>query len=272
MFLRTSDIRTAQRCMKRFEYSFVRGWQPRVEPSSWREGTWIHEWLKYRYLTLKGESPPEPAPPEDPIDLERYTNARAVVDYYWMEVGQHDQFDEIISVEQPTDVQVGRHVVRATFDLVVRQDGRIVVYDHKTTSSIPETLSFLQVDTQVLTYLLCVFKTYGEEADFVYNVIRRKVPPSDPKSRASRNPVDYLKRIRIWKSSDELRVYEKELVGFLDRLEQETHFYRSPIKNGGDACSFCPYLAVCAAELSGQAVDDSTARLLFEIKHEEVAA
>jgi hypothetical protein len=282
MNLRMSDIATAQRCLKKFHYRYVRGWESKTEPGTWREGTWIHQWLKSFYVRTWAEmaaspgkllSTPEffePKPPEDLTDMERFVNAEAIVRYYWEQSGQYDKFDEIISVEQPIKFQLGEHTITDTYDLVVRQGGRIRVYDHKTVGSIPDTLAFLGLDVQLWTYLLSIKELYGEEADFVYNIIRRKVPPPpESKSRASRDVGDYLKRVRVWKSSEELAAYKQELLGIVNSLDAGIHIAglwpRTPIKNGGEACQFCPYLSVCAAELAGQVVDDGTAGLLYNV-------
>jgi len=266
--LRMSDLKTAQRCLKKFDFSYVRGWEPKSQPGTWHEGTWVHEWLRAGYENLAMSLPffdasNAPKFPEDMEDQERFLNAERIVHYYWDQVGQHDNFPNILSVEQPVVVPIGVNTISCTFDLVVKQEnGQVVVYDHKTVGDVNQTLEFLPIDIQAMTYLWAANTTYGQDAVFVYNMIRRKVPPPlESKSKASRDPHDYLRRVSLWKSPEEIKLIQDELWRVIYNL-QKALYTRSPIKNGGEACSFCPYLSVCTAELAGMDVN-SVARLLY---------
>ena len=184
-----------------------------------------------------------------------------MLDLYWNELGSKDQFDAIIAVEEPFILEIGGYAIRNTFDLVVREKGQIVVYDHKTVGSIKETLEFLPLDFQIGAYMLAAYKHFGEPVEFVYNMVRR-AKPGGKTGRASTAIGDYLRRERLWKSESELAEWEKILNNLVVSVEvrgafgRNAAYQRSPQKGYMGGCNSCVYKSVCSAELSGHTMSD----------------
>lgn len=309
-----SELATFQRCEKKFYYSEVLGLKSRAPVDNISFGTLFHQAMQAGYRQLKGW------PLGEPLDMRSaeflgmahaailrilsegayYRRGKRepfaltdeklgplchdAVDFYWEHQGKLDVFDEIISVEVPVEFQLGDYTISNTFDLLVRQDGRLKLIDHKTSGAINEAYEFLDRDFQVLCYPLAAWKVYGELVEVVYNLVRRGVPPnfqrpdgtkpyeltkSGAKSKASTDLDDYLKRVSIFKSIGQLEHFEKMLAwqirGIAD-CTADAYWPVRPIQTGGQACKGCPFVAPCTAEIAGNVLDRGALALTYDFK------
>lgn len=298
-----SALSTFLRCQRKYYYQEVKGLIPLSGGSSeaMTMGTIFHEALASIYRSQERVSPFLPMYGHDRIDeiVERgYTEhhgeqqtfeladdkvdlLHGMLDLYWTEYGSKDEFDEIIAVEEPFILEIGGYAIRNTFDLVVREKGQIVVYDHKTVGSIKETLEFLPLDFQVGAYMLAAYKHFGEPVEFVYNMVRR-AKPGGKTGRASTAVGDYLRRERLWKSEDELAewmdilseliytVKEKSVLEYSEGIGLPqvvpSRFRRSPQKGYMGGCNSCAYKSVCSAELSGHTMSDDMLSMSYRTR------
>lgn len=293
-----SALKTFLNCQKRYEYQYVRGLRPLRESTDVMDlGTLFHAgcqagyklgkdaapitmqgyWLKYAHTrvdeTIANGYDYHGERREIKVDEEQVQLVHDMLDYYWENVGQHDQFDEVVAVEEPFVLEVGGYSIRNTFDLVVREAGRIVVYDHKTVGNVKESAEFLPLDFQVGAYMVAAASHFGEPVEFVYNMVRRAVPKeltkSGRKSTSSKDPMDYLRRERLWKNETELGEWRNTLESLVDEMDRKTtanvpapSFLRNPVK-GYMGCLGCAYKSLCSAELIGQKIDGSMLEYSF---------
>ena len=261
-----------QRCPRKFYYRYVLGLEvPKTKHMEF--GTDFHKMMQAAYSAIRDKSDPiiaaHAAGSNDPL-------LHDVFDYYWEHVGSKDEFDEILSVEEPVNVVVGDARVKAMFDLTAYRGGRTVLMDHKTVTTIAEEYLFLPLDFQVRMYSYLAHTTYPGEVDFIYNIVRREVPPgfgsrsektkSGRPSKASQRPEDYLKRIRLTMSRTEVEAFRDridELTWAMKRAANSGVYLRVPIKSGGEACGRCPYYTPCVAEMRGQVLDKGMLSMIY---------
>ena len=290
-----SQIQSYLKCQKAYEYRYVQGLRPRKETTDTMDiGTLFHAGAAAGYQHLGHINHHWFADAQAEVDRvieegydyhgerrelevsdEDQELVKEMLEYYWENVGKHDKFDEIIAVEEPFNLTIGGFNIRNTFDLVVRENGRVVVFDHKTVGNVKETAEFLPLDFQIGAYMLAASRHFGEPVEFVYNMIRRAVPreltKSGRKSTSSKDPMDYVRRERLWKNKTELAAWEKALLTVTTEIDWKSKyktfgvpesFNRSPQK-GFMGCSGCAYKSICSAELIGQTVDGSMAEWFF---------
>ena len=297
-----SALGTFLRCQRKYYYQEVKSLIPLSGGSSeaMTMGTIFHEALAAIYISMRlglnGVVFAAQNPGHDAIDAivaRGYTEHHGekqsfelapdkvqllhdMLDLYWTEYGSKDEFDEIIAVEEPFILEIGGYAIRCTFDLVVREKGQVVIYDHKTVGSIKETLEFLPLDFQIGAYMLAGYKHFGQPVEFVYNMVRR-AKPGGKTGRASTDIGDYLRRERLWKSESELAEWQKilsHIVLEVSLLEHEAilagsggeSYLRSPQKGYMGGCNSCSYKSVCSAELSGHTMSDDMLSMSYRIK------
>jgi len=289
-----SALSTFLRCQRKYYYQEVKGLIPLSGGTSeaMTMGTLFHEALADIYTSLKLTT--MLAVPEvghlriDEIVKRGYTEHHGeqqtfeladdkvqllhdMLDLYWTELGSKDEFDAILAVEEPFILEIGGYAIRNTFDLVVREKGQVVIYDHKTVGSIKETLEFLPLDFQIGAYMLAAYKHFGEPVEFVYNMVRR-AKPGGKTGRASTDVADYLRRERLWKSESELVEWEKILnslvtsIAVRDALGPDATYQRSPQKGYMGGCNSCSFKSVCSAELSGHVMSDDMLSMSYRTR------
>lgn len=292
-----SALKTFLRCGRQYYYNYVQGLQPRTDRESASMGTLFHEALAHAYRNYSASSFVSKAKEriheirengyfdrhrdrivKPSFEPENWNLIEDMVQFYWQEHGQHDKFDTIVAVEEAVSYELRGFTIRNTFDLLVRENGRLVVYDHKTVSEVGGAVEFLPLDFQMLMYELSAFKHFGEPIEVVYNMVRRAVPPgfghdsgltaTGKKSTRSKDPMDYVRRERISRSAEELQAFEDELIaviGSIRHSEDTNTWLRSPIKTGGESCKGCSFYGICGAELAGKRIDPNVISLEFEI-------
>jgi hypothetical protein len=152
-----STLDTFQRCRKKYEYSEVRGWNPRSGSRAMEIGTLFHACLAAGYRAVRefdksyaqfangnwaegdetasasrgltflaAATPAAFSFTHDrngvALGLTREDRelAEDMVNYFWENMGREDlkQIREVLAVEDPGYIQIGDYLIRATFDLV----------------------------------------------------------------------------------------------------------------------------------------------------------
>src|SRR5690606_30026520 len=96
---------------------------------------------------------------------------------------------EVIAVERPFRVKIGKRVFEGVFDLVLRDiaTNTIILHEHKTTRNEPESIARgLHFNPQVGGYMVALKKLVEQDprlrelaptiGQVCYNVLRRKIP------------------------------------------------------------------------------------------------
>ena len=203
-----SDLDTFKTCRKKFEFSFIRGWQPRTATWAMVIGTAYHAKLAAGYravqtydsygrtkgivrsdndraLEFKEHAVAET--PEHDRDGKLFGLTQGDLELlddmvlYWFEQkGEADlrEIAEIISVEEPYYMQVGPYNIRCTLDAVVRYFGEpdTTVIDHKTGEP-QKVASWIYLDTQTPIYYIVTTGRYGKITQFKHQWMHREVPP-----------------------------------------------------------------------------------------------
>jgi PD-(D/E)XK nuclease superfamily len=223
-----------------------------------------------------------------------------MVAYWWKQEGSliANDYSEIVSVEEPLPLYISYFPhnareekiipMRCTPDLLARRrdTGRLVLTDHKTVGTIGDSLNFLPIDFQLRSYAASVWRKYGEIPEVDYNLVRRELPPDFERADGSRpygltksgrpstrtkNPVDYVQRLRQTYEPAQLEAFEWELHELVTDMAQtwgQGRYPRSIQKSGGfSACPKCDYFSACSRELDGKKLDALT--LSFEFTREE---
>lgn len=202
-----------------------------------------------------------------------------VVEYYWEQVGQFDKFTDIILVETPVTVEYKNWSIRATFDLLARIDGRLNLWDHKTTGAIDDEINFMPLDFQLRFYDFCVDFLHNEPVDMLHNIIRRDVPreltKTGRKSIANKDVAAYLRRNPVVFSKEARIESRREIALWLSKMERSHktgEFTRSP-KKGFMGCGGCSYRAICESEYSGRKlnVDSMGVKMQFRVAEDKLA-
>lgn len=312
----TSELITLQDCPKKYDYRYRRGLIPQDGPQAMNMGTLYHAGAAAGYQAMQkmgvatgwpglwvGAAVNEIRKPNpvdrDGIPLALSDESVQVVEdmlfYYEDNARIHDDFDEIIAVEEPCTFELNGYTIRTTMDLLVRKNGRFAVYDHKTSSDITSDQSHLPLDLQLHIYYYSVWKRLGVIPDqFVHNFSRRfdfsgatRVgPPSWQRpgtnvfpyrltaggkiASRSDDPNDYVRRVRTPLTLNQLQAFERELLSKLQMLtfmELTNNFPRHD-KKGAMGCGGCSYYSLCCVEHDGREANPQLLEVLFKQKME----
>jgi len=291
-----SSLATLRRCARKYLYEYVNGFKPKTTSEAMWFGTQFHDIAAHGYrawkaagtkdvwleaaLTYADNLIDQAADQDDFEVIAQLGKVKEVVEYFWLQLGSKDDFDEIVSVEEPVAVDFYGYKIRGTLDVVARKGAMLIIPDHKTMESVHVGYEFFPLDFQGWLYRWHIYKTKGASAMFLHNMIRREVPPgfgsrelrikkdgTPAKNNASTDPADYLHREKLWCSGQELRAFESELENTLRILEfrRSTGVWdRSDLKWGAQSCGTCAYRTVCKAELAGHTISDSILTSLYD--------
>lgn len=299
-----SALGTFQRCRKRFRYSEVLGWMPKSVPTVMEVGTLYHAALAAGVRTLV-HMPPDGAfntaffvdtavgvayslevdrngmklnldqgDREMVEDMVRYS-----FEHFWK--AEIAKWDRILAVEEPAYIQIGRYLIRNTFDLVVkyRMDvepegdvvlaGRSVVLDAKTVDDPRTSRDWIPLDFQTRSYPLAARGRWQQPFPFKHVFVAREVPPgfghrpittetgkARPKATLERMsmPENYVQSVVTDFNDHQLDHFERKMVGVIMEIAQaevNASYPESPIKVGPFSCGGCPYYAPCTFEMDG---------------------
>jgi len=302
----TSELITLQTCPKKYEYRYVRGLIPQDGPQAMNMGTLYHAGAAAGYQALQMGFPKDfwinaaiaEVTEKNPVDRDGIPLAlseesvEVVCDmlfYYNEHMLPQDSF-EIVAVEEPCTFELNDFTIRTTMDLLVRENGQLVVYDHKTSGDIAADQSHLPLDLQMHIYYLSVYKRLGElPAYFVHNFSRRfdfsgaqRVgPPSWQRptdgtrpyqltaggkvATRSDDPNDYLRRVTTPLTMNQIRAFERELTSKLQMLAFMgiTNNFPRHDKKGAMGCGGCSYYSLCTTEADGHEANPSLLNVLF---------
>ncbi len=199
--------------------------------------------------------------------------------YYYEHEARNDDWDELISVEEPIYMIVGFNQmpllkIRCTLDLHAKKGGRHYLVDHKTTGDVEQNLEFLALDIQPRVYALTLRNLLEQEVTVCMNYVSRDVPPGfghrslltdtgqkrNPDTLAKMQRKErYLQRKWLTYSDQQYDEQQRELVrdAMMIELETKTEIWpRRIVKMGGMSCASCAYFELCKSELDGRYLRD----------------
>jgi hypothetical protein len=194
---------------------------------------------------------------------------------------------EIVVVEEPLYIRIGRFLIRNTLDALVRyrETGEMMIRDHKTGDP-AASKEWLPLDIQTGCYYVTVRGHYGKPLAFEHTFIAREVPPgfghrpltTESGKKRSNTTLEsmldsrrYLQRVFTPLSNEVLDAYTNEIRDLVLEIEhalERDRWPRTPIKTGPFACSNCAYFDVCKAERSGKEIG-FTADIMFITRESE---
>ncbi len=210
-----SDLNTAQRCLKRYEYRVVRRLQRKARAATLTQGTMMHKMLMGGFLSLQvGEvwyyehnELMDELYEEDSILFvdEQVDYGDMLRESELLVMGYFDRnpFDgwDILHVEEEFQVEIDGTTITFTPDLVARDEfGKVWIIDHKSTSSMPE-LGVPFVTQQSLLYFAGVKAFYPEAVGFLFNFLRKKLP-TEPRLNKTKNRETGLYHVNNLKNID----------------------------------------------------------------------
>ncbi len=211
-----SDLNTAQRCLKRYEYRTVRRLQRKARATTLTQGSMMHRFLMHGFLnlqrgdlwvkgveTLLDEMLEEGEAVLFEDESVQYENLlRESLDLVRSHF-ERNPFDgwEILHVEEEFQVWIDGEVVTFTPDLVARDEfGKVWIIDHKSTSGMPEPgVPF--ATQQSLLYFAGVRAFYPEAVGFLFNFLRKKLP-TEPRLNKTKNRASGMYHVNNLKSID----------------------------------------------------------------------
>lgn len=299
-----SSLGTFQRCRKRFRYSDILGWMPKSVATVMEIGTLYHGGLEAGIRTLVH------APPNGDYNTAFFVDA-AVNAAYTLDVdrngmklnldqGHREQvedmlrysfehfwqaeiakWDHILAVEEPAYIQIGRYLIRNTFDIVVKYKGdvepegdtplagRTCVLDAKTVDDPRTSKDWIPLDFQTRSYPLAARGKWGSAVPFKHVFVARDVPPGfghrpitteTGKARSAKTLEamsqvgGYVQTVATDFNDAQLNHFERKMVGIIMEIAQaevNASYPESPIKMGPFSCGGCPYYAPCTHEMDG---------------------
>lgn len=206
-----SDLATAQRCLKLYEYRTVRQLQRRARSVELTQGIIVHRLLMAAY---RGTLDEERRALQEEVQLytlddevitaeELLTDSERLVQRY---LDHYDDDWEILHVEETfeaewyfppgTSVNIPRPIsLSFTPDLVVRTDEGVWIVDHKTTSQMPATVEVPVGDFQAFLYSSIITQVYPDFVGFIFNKIRKKLPRQPRLTKTGPKRVADLQRL-----------------------------------------------------------------------------
>jgi CRISPR/Cas system-associated exonuclease Cas4 (RecB family) len=310
MIVGSSDIGAFSSCARKFYYGNELGWKPKTSSYAMDIGSAFHicaaegyrqimhdkkntHWLAAALIASKEPMKDRFTSRIFEFEDEELECLRDMLEYYWENVGQYDAFDEIVAVEEEWTFDLAGWIVRGTMDLVVRERGEIVIYDHKTSGDIEGDKAHLPLDLQTHLYYLCAYKRLGRPSHFVHNYQRRfdsfsdtRVgPPTWERGRSgggvypyrltksgkvatrSSDPNDYVRRVRTPLSEKQLHAFELELTNRLRTMSfhQMANIWPRNDQKLGFGCSNCAFYAPCSTEQNGGTIADFYVEQNYEV-------
>lgn len=191
MNIHVTERQTYKQCRRKWDYRYRRNLVPTDPP---RDARWVGTAVHLGMSTYYNQ--------EDPLEALRTYFDNAIEPEVWFSMSLEDQetyeqqrtlvmammtnymdyaaSDDIrpILVEAPLRCRIPgtRGWLIGTIDLLVRRNGKLWVWDHKTCTSFTDS-GHLEMDDQMTSYLWLVWRTFGEKpVGAVYNELRKKIP------------------------------------------------------------------------------------------------
>jgi PD-(D/E)XK nuclease superfamily len=302
----TSELITLMDCPKKFQFRYRRGLIPQSSHAAMGMGTLYHAGAASGYAVLKSGFPGEfwltaalsEVTKKNPVDRDGIPLAlsdeqtQVVCDMlsYFDEYGRiHDDFDEIVAIEEPCVFTLNGYTIRTTMDLLVRKNNRFEVYDHKTSGDIAADQAHLPLDLQLHLYYYSVTKRLGAiPSKFVHSYMRRfdfsgstrvgppgwtrangeqpyRLTASGKVATRSDDPNEYCRRVSTPLTENQLRAFERELIGKLQMLQYHdlSGVWPRHDKKGAMGCGGCSYYSICCVEHDGHEANPALLDVLF---------
>lgn len=297
-----STFGTFQRCSKAFWFKEALLWEPRSVSKAAQIGTLFHACMAKGLNALREYWPNIQHSPQLitecflafapleaykierdrnglPLDLDQgdRETVEDMVRFYWQEYGAKrysEDVAEILFVEEPCYIQIGRYLIRNTFDALVRlKSGGEEIEDYKTVDDPREGKEWLAQDFQTRSYMLSARGRFNRLVPFRHTFVRRGVPPgfghcplttASGKKRSTKelermqDPAGYIQTLLSSENNIDdaaLDHFEKKLVLLVAEAERTRTlgiFHETTIKAGPFSCGNCAYQQPCALEIQGR--------------------
>lgn len=193
LIVHTTERGTFRQCKRKWKYQYVNRFQRgEVYFNALWFGTLIHKCMAYYYkheIPLLTTFEKEFKEQTEKRYKELPSTAQEKVDEFYqlgkcMLIGYEQKYKkekwEIVSVEEPysysIDVEDIRVTVQGTMDMVIRQDNRLWIVDHKTYAKFVDPTDLL-MDDQMTTYLFLLQHNSNERiGGAIYNQLLKKIP------------------------------------------------------------------------------------------------
>jgi hypothetical protein len=299
-----SALQTYMDCPRKYMYGDVRGWLPRTASRAMLLGTLYHVGLQMGYEAVREfDSRPHRSDRLTVLaNRRRLFRERAIGAVYATETDRDgkalgltqkdrnlvedmilyacdqylmddlDRIEEIIAVEEPLYVNIGRFSIRCTLDVVARYVGNTepTLKDHKTGDP-TESKAYLAIDWQTRMYYIAARGKWSKAMQFEHRWQGRDVPPGfghrslvteTGKTRSAetlqrmQDPTRYVgEAIPTLLTDSQIDAATREVVDVILELEhsyETDRWLRRRVKTGPMACGGCPYFGPCTAELNGE--------------------
>lgn len=254
-----SQVKTRQRCEKKWAYKYLERLQAKARKKAPHLGSWIHRALETYYLEGDWKighneyvAEYNKLFDEEKEELSRGRKKkggwvplpdqakRVILSYLWY--WRNDGW-KVIAAEQEFEIEIGRFkdgerviivMANGIIDLIVEdeEDGTYWVVDHKSTGNIPEAGAFHAMDPQLMLYPVGAQKDPGigvTATGIIYNYIS-STPPTIPQLTAktgqlSRRKIrtDYPTALRFLKANG---FDPADFTDFLAPLRKKSPFLR----------------------------------------------
>jgi PD-(D/E)XK nuclease superfamily len=295
-----SGLSNFQRCRKKWRYAEIMGWIPKSVPTVMEIGTLFHEamaagnrslvhgapngdydtsnWLEAAIHAVYATERDRNGMPLH-LDQGQRENIEDMVRFTFENWLREDirNWKQILVIEEPAYIQIGRYLIRNTFDIAVSYKGEggegleDVVLDFKTCDDPTDSKGWIPLDFQTRSYPLAARGRWGRPFRFKHIFQSRDVPPGfghrplTTETGKTRNkaalermqePARYIQVTETAFTNEQLDHFERKLVGIVMEAEHarvSNSYPETPIKMGPFACEQCPYHAPCTFEMDGGA-------------------
>lgn len=265
--INNSEIQAFKRCRRKWYLSHVQHYQLRaVRTGALNVGTAVHLGLEEHYNGVDNDGvlaridtafgvASMHVDPEDTVTHEKlekdFQLATLMVEGYldWLEETGADAGYKTTGVEllleMPLEIPGFETVtLHGKLDRLVEDaDGRTFIYDHKTCQSFDIAGRQLQMDDQLLTYVMLVEHNYGVQvAGCVYDMLRKV-------KRGPRAVPPFYARETVIFNRNQIAAHKAHTIATIAVMlnaernwgADNSEFYPSPTRD----CSYCDFLPVC---------------------------
>jgi hypothetical protein len=225
-----SAIGEYESCERRYRYKYVDLVRPRIHGKALNVGTLLHSALEeFSNGASADEALEAMAAAVDGHEYfgtddgtVEYHRTRAMVRAYFSRWAVSRERWEVVGVEREFAIELAPGVAFAgKIDLIARADGRLYVWDHKTTSDEVGNVGTdfwqrLAIDKQIAAYSEATLREYGEMPSILWDVVKKPAGKPKGKVKIARRKTESDAEYEARKAAN-----LETLPEFEDRLAQE---------------------------------------------------
>lgn len=142
---------------------------------------------------------------------------------------ENDKNWEIVAVEEPLTIPISTEFsLTGTPDLLIRENGKLFIVDHKTYARLVN-IEDLAVDDQMTAYCYMVWKLYDEKPGILYNQLLKKIPaePQVLKNGGLSRDKNIVTTVEKYMAAiEENNLDWTDYAEVLGRIRENYHFYK----------------------------------------------